>query len=138
MHHRSEAVGEVVRLIKIQELLHVETLDESSIPDSLASKASLQNTVEDGDLVPTEWESEAAAPFPVPPVLGGLQNTEVNLEALAGKSLSTVEEILVAEDEKVEDEKIFTDLTGFFNPKSRELQVPGISKNYRSTNHLNI
>jgi hypothetical protein len=104
----------------------------------------------------------------VPSVLGNLQNTEANLEALAGKSLN-VEDIFVEEElevkreeeeeekreelevkreeekeegkrvekegkeedmmekseieEDLKDNKIFTDVKGFFNPQSRALQV---------------
>jgi hypothetical protein len=94
----------------------------------------------------------SAPSFPVPSVLGNLQNTEANLEALAGKSLN-VEDIFVEQElevkrEKVEgkekekegeeeestmgkseieedlkDNKIFTDVKGFFNPQRRALQV---------------
>jgi hypothetical protein len=96
----------------------------------------------------------SAPSFPVPSVLGNLQNTEANLEALAGKSL-TVEDIFVEEEldvkrekeeegkreeeegkeskestmgkseieEDLKDNKIFTDVKGFFNPQSRALQV---------------
>jgi hypothetical protein len=88
----------------------------------------------------------------VPSVLGNLQNTEANLEALAGKSLN-VEDIFVEQElevkreeekgkekekegkeeestmgkseieEDLKDNKIFTDVKGFFNPQSRALQV---------------
>ncbi len=94
----------------------------------------------------------SAPSFPVPSVLGNLQNTETNLEALAGKSLN-VEDIFVEEElevkreeeeeergekeegkeesvmgkseieEDLKDNKIFTDVKGFFNPQSRALQV---------------
>jgi hypothetical protein len=95
----------------------------------------------------------SAPSFPVPSVLGNLQNTEANLEALAGKSLN-VEDIFVEEElevkrekeeevkreeeegkkeegkkekseieEDLKDNKIFTDVKGFFNPQSRALQV---------------
>ncbi len=114
----------------------------------------------------------SATSFPVPSVLGNLQNTEANLEALAGKSLN-VEDIFVEEElevkreekeedlegkkeeklegkreekeeelewkreeegkkeegkeseieEDLKDNKIFTDVKGFFNPQSRALQV---------------
>jgi hypothetical protein len=88
--------------------------------------------------------ASSAPSFPVPSVLGNLQNTEANLEALAGKSLN-VEDIFVEEElevkreeeekgkedmmgksgieEDLKDNKIFTDVKGFFNPQSRALQV---------------
>ncbi len=76
-------------------------MDESQIPDLLPSGGE-SSTLGKEEYLPTVWVDEAgkdveeAPPFPVPPVLGSLQNTNADLETLAGKALSIVE-ILVEE-----------------------------------------
>ena len=124
-------MGEV-KIIRIQEMLQqVETLDESQIPDPFpASEAGDKLPASGGGGEKEQKESSAPSSFPVPPVLGGLRNTEVNLESLAGQTLR-MEDILGVEERKKEEEeeenKIFTDVSGFFNPKSRALQVSNFS-----------
>ena len=120
-----------MKIIRIQEMLQqVETLDESQIPDPFpASKAEDKLPASGGGGEKEQKESSAPSSFPVPPVLGGLRNTEVNLESLAGQTLR-MEDILGVEERKKEEEeenKIFTDVSGFFNPKSRALQVSNFS-----------
>jgi hypothetical protein len=57
---RTESVGEV-KIIRMQEMLQVETLDESRIPESppTPSTTPIPTAEEEKDLVPTVWVDEA-------------------------------------------------------------------------------
>ncbi len=59
---RTESVGEV-KIMRMQEMLQVETLDESQIPESPPSPsttpAPAPTAEEEKDLVPTVWVDEA-------------------------------------------------------------------------------
>jgi hypothetical protein len=55
---RTESVGEV-KIIRMQEMLQVETLDESRIPESPPTPSTTPTAEEEKDLVPTVWVDEA-------------------------------------------------------------------------------